>query len=165
MDPMAKRITDLDNSVNRSIDCLPSASREYHDSFFTSETSLRSPPHWHQEFLYEEKHVETSGSEISLSTESIPPAAPSTSLPSATFSRGQKVKNLFMKRAKSIALFSLKLKEKRAQEAEQQRSEMQEKIASKQKEELKLTTGGELSSIPLEKLICVDGATSNFQSH
>lgn len=164
LDPMARRISELDNSVIKSTDCLPSASgAQRKDNLSLSAMNIQSPPHWHQKFQYDQKQSETSGSDTSLSSETLP--LPSSSLPNAPLSKRQKVKNLFMKRAKSIAVFSLKLKEKRAQEAELQRTERKEKIASKQMEELNLTTGGELSCIPLEKLICVDGATSNFHPH
>ena len=57
-----------------------------------------------------------------------------------------------VKRARSVAIFSLKLKERRAREAEKQ--------AQAALEESKVTTtpppGGELSCIPIEKLIQVD---------
>uniref|UniRef100_A0A8D8YL27 Anoctamin n=1 Tax=Cacopsylla melanoneura TaxID=428564 RepID=A0A8D8YL27_9HEMI len=155
LDPMARRITELDNSVNKSTDCLPSAS-----GYSVSEMNLQSPPHWHEQ-------QDTSASDTSLSSETFSP--PSSSLPctsaTGTLSKRQKVKNLFMKRAKSIAVFSLKLKEKRAQDAELQRVERKEKIANKQLEQMNLTSGGELSCIPLDKLICVDSAKSNFQPH
>lgn len=65
-----------------------------------------------------------------------------------------RVKQSLMKRARSVAIFSLKLKEKRAKDAETKAKEA-EKEARWQKPQ-SLGVGGELSCIPIEKLISVD---------
>ncbi|XP_071868794.1 anoctamin 8 white walker isoform X7 [Bombus fervidus] len=64
-----------------------------------------------------------------------------------------RVKQSLMKRARSVAIFSLKLKERRAREAE-----LKAKVAEKEArwQQPQSCVGGELSCIPIEKLISVD---------
>ncbi|XP_061933348.1 anoctamin-8 isoform X11 [Apis cerana] len=63
-----------------------------------------------------------------------------------------RVKQSLMKRARSVAIFSLKLKERRAREAE--KAKEAEREARWQQPQS--CVGGELSCIPIEKLISVD---------
>lgn len=58
-----------------------------------------------------------------------------------------------VKRARSVAIFSLKLKERRAREAEKQAQHAAEKAKEMQPPG---PPGGELSLIPLEQLIQID---------
>ncbi|XP_043472779.1 anoctamin-8 isoform X2 [Leptopilina heterotoma] len=65
-----------------------------------------------------------------------------------------RVKQSLMKRARSVAIFSLKLKERRAREAEVKAKEVEKEARWQQPQSLGV--GGELSCIPIEKLISVD---------
>ncbi|XP_066590008.1 anoctamin-10 isoform X2 [Prorops nasuta] len=64
-----------------------------------------------------------------------------------------RVKQSLMKRARSVAIFSLKLKERRAREAEVKAKEAEREARWQQPQSC---VGGELSCIPIEKLISVD---------
>ncbi|XP_046821754.1 anoctamin-8 isoform X1 [Vespa crabro] len=64
-----------------------------------------------------------------------------------------RVKQSLMKRARSVAIFSLKLKERRAREAELKAKEAEREARWQQPQSC---VGGELSCIPIEKLISVD---------
>ncbi|XP_034178236.1 anoctamin 8 white walker isoform X5 [Osmia lignaria lignaria] len=64
-----------------------------------------------------------------------------------------RVKQSLMKRARSVAIFSLKLKERRAREAELKAKEAEKEARWQQPQSC---VGGELSCIPIEKLISVD---------
>lgn len=64
-----------------------------------------------------------------------------------------RVKQSLMKRARSVAIFSLKLKERRAREAETKAKEAEREARWQQPQSC---VGGELSCIPIEKLISVD---------
>lgn len=64
-DPMARRIAELDSTVVKSVDCLPSATR---DSFSISESGSGSG-RWTQKLLYEQNN---SDSETSLTSSSLP---------------------------------------------------------------------------------------------
>ncbi|XP_076169595.1 anoctamin 8 white walker isoform X5 [Ptiloglossa arizonensis] len=64
-----------------------------------------------------------------------------------------RVKQSLMKRARSVAIFSLKLKERRAREAALKAKEAEKEARWQQPQSC---VGGELSCIPIEKLISVD---------
>ncbi|CAK9829082.1 Ano8 [Anthophora retusa] len=64
-----------------------------------------------------------------------------------------RVKQSLMKRARSVAIFSLKLKERRAREAQLKAKEAEKEARWQQPPSC---VGGELSCIPIEKLISVD---------
>lgn len=66
-----------------------------------------------------------------------------------------RVKQSLMKRARSVAIFSLKLKERRAREGEIKQKEP-EKPPPVKWQPPQSGIGGELSCIPIEKLISVD---------
>nr|CAD7194174.1 unnamed protein product [Timema douglasi] len=70
-----------------------------------------------------------------------------------------RVKQSLMKRARSVAIFSLKLKERRARDA--QAKEVENK--AKEKWMQPQNVGGELSCIPIEKLISVDDVAMDLQ--
>lgn len=69
-----------------------------------------------------------------------------------------RIKQSLMKRARSVAIFSLKLKERRAREAEVKAREIGKAAKWNQPESSGI--GGELSCIPIEKLISVDDIAS-----
>lgn len=64
-----------------------------------------------------------------------------------------RVKQSLMKRARSVAIFSLKLKERRAREAEVKTKDVERETRCQQPQ---ACVGGELSCIPIEMLISVD---------
>uniref|UniRef100_A0A1B6E559 Anoctamin n=1 Tax=Clastoptera arizonana TaxID=38151 RepID=A0A1B6E559_9HEMI len=139
--------------VHRSTDCIALQTKENASS--SDSDLLRSAPPWtRSRFQYTtsaapgtvttvaERAVESSSSETSVSDAD----------PNSLAARKQRVKQSLMKRARSVAIFSLKLKERRAKEA----------IEGKPKERPSpispppIVASGELSCIPIEKLIKVD---------
>nr|CAD7428021.1 unnamed protein product [Timema monikensis] len=70
-----------------------------------------------------------------------------------------RVKQSLMKRARSVAIFSLKLKERRARDAQAKEAENKAKEKWMQPQNV----GGELSCIPIEKLISVDDVAMDLQ--
>ncbi|PSN51037.1 hypothetical protein C0J52_15420 [Blattella germanica] len=97
-----------------------------------------------------------------------PPATTPTSPPkqddlaaaaAAAAAKKTRVKQSLMKRARSVAIFSLKLKERRAREA----SAKAEETKAKEKWVPPANVGGELSCIPIEKLISVDDVAIDLQ--
>lgn len=77
----------------------------------------------------------------------------------AAAAKKTRVKQSLMKRARSVAIFSLKLKERRAREASAKEAEMK----AKEKWMPPPNVGGELSCIPIEKLISVDDVAMDLQ--
>ena len=108
--------------------------------------------HKQQSSYYAEKEKDSSGlSDSSKTISSQEEEKPSKEDREAKKTR---VKQSLMKRARSVAIFSLKLKERRAREAE-----MKAKVAEKEAarwQQPQSCVGGELSCIPIEKLISVD---------
>ncbi|KAK1125392.1 hypothetical protein K0M31_005761 [Melipona bicolor] len=107
--------------------------------------------HKQQSSYYAEKEKDSSGlSDSSKTISSQEEEKPSKEDREAKKTR---VKQSLMKRARSVAIFSLKLKERRAREAE-----LKAKVAEKEArwQQPQSCVGGELSCIPIEKLISVD---------
>jgi len=77
----------------------------------------------------------------------------------AAAAKKTRVKQSLMKRARSVAIFSLKLKERRAREASAKEAETK----AKEKWMPPANVGGELSCIPIEKLISVDDVAMDLQ--
>ena len=77
----------------------------------------------------------------------------------AAAAKKTRVKQSLMKRARSVAIFSLKLKERRAREAK----EAENKAAKEKWVPPPPNVGGELSCIPIEKLISVDDVAIDLQ--
>jgi len=75
----------------------------------------------------------------------------------------QRVKQSLMKRARTVAMFSLKLKERRAREVREQSAKQAEQKAMEQMLRPDRVPGGELSCIPLEKLISVEDVAVDLQ--
>ncbi|CAL7935857.1 unnamed protein product [Xylocopa violacea] len=104
-----------------------------------------------QQSYYAEKEKEASGlSDSSKTISSQEEEKPSKEDREAKKTR---VKQSLMKRARSVAIFSLKLKERRAREAEMKAKEAEREARWQQPQSC---VGGELSCIPIEKLISVD---------
>lgn len=76
-----------------------------------------------------------------------------TSEPDAAAAKKNRVKQSLMKRARSVAIFSLKLKERRAKEAAEGKPHKEKPSPLRPPD---LHVGGELSCIPIEKLISVE---------
>ncbi|KAF7995991.1 hypothetical protein HCN44_008746 [Aphidius gifuensis] len=76
-----------------------------------------------------------------------------------------RIKQSLMKRARSVAIFSLKLKERRARDTEIKKKELEKEIRS-QKHDRKVQpcVSGELSCIPIEMLISVDDIAAMDES-
>ncbi|XP_076764027.1 anoctamin 8 white walker isoform X2 [Xylocopa sonorina] len=104
-----------------------------------------------QQSYYAEKEKDTGGlSDSSKTISSQEEEKPSKEEREAKKTR---VKQSLMKRARSVAIFSLKLKERRAREAEMKAKEAEREARWQQPQSC---VGGELSCIPIEKLISVD---------
>ncbi|KAK6643521.1 hypothetical protein RUM43_005031 [Polyplax serrata] len=161
----------------RSTDCLPK------DSSSSDSDLLRSAPPWSRsKFRFgSEREKKPGGLVVSQSKATTPTSPVSTSgQESATSStkslvkapdpaeiaaKKQRIKRSLMKRARSVAIFSLKLKERRAV----MEKELPE--APKTAKETKPvwgvrtegTVGGELGCIPIEMLISVDDIAKDLQ--
>ncbi|XP_011503511.1 PREDICTED: anoctamin-8-like [Ceratosolen solmsi marchali] len=90
---------------------------------------------------------------ISDSSKTISSQEDEKSLKEEREAKKSRVKQSLMKRARSVAIFSLKLKERRAREAEVKAKEAEREARWQQPQSC---VGGELSCIPIEKLISVD---------
>ncbi|XP_017885925.1 anoctamin-8-like isoform X2 [Ceratina calcarata] len=108
--------------------------------------------HKQQAALYAEKEKEKESSALSDSSKT---SSQEEEKPSKEDREAKKtrVKQSLMKRARSVAIFSLKLKERRAREAEMKAKEAEREARWQQPQSC---VGGELSCIPIEKLISVD---------
>ncbi len=72
----------------------------------------------------------------------------------------RKLKSALIKRARSVAVFSLKLKERRAKTELQATENKKEKISPKNEN---VMVGGELSCVPIEMLISIDDVNRSIQ--
>ncbi|KAL0278801.1 UNVERIFIED_CONTAM: hypothetical protein PYX00_000506 [Menopon gallinae] len=167
-------------SSYRSTDCIPK------DSSSSDSDLLRSAPPWSRSrFRFspeketksetlpvpsmEAKSLTVSESSMSIAPEASNSAA-SGSAPSKTAdpaelaAKKQRIKQSLMKRARSVAIFSLKLKERRAREGklpETPKPKEQPKPVWGTKNEGPV--GGELGCIPLEMLISIDDVAKDLQ--
>ncbi|XP_054289963.1 anoctamin-8-like isoform X2 [Macrosteles quadrilineatus] len=147
--------------VHRSTDCI---ALQHKDGVASSSDSdlLRSVPPWARR---------TGGGSLSTAPQVPPPPLPEPSTSDTTAcdndaatlaAKKQKAKQTFMKRARSVAIFSLKLKERRAKEAEGgTKSKEKEKPSPRTPIEPTPVPMGELSYIPIEKLIHLDDVRKN----
>lgn len=165
-------------SSYRSTDCIPK------DSSSSDSDLLRSAPPWSRsKFRFNSEKERKSDtltilekeSKSSSSTTPVSESAPestSSSLSSSSklpddaemAAKKQRIKRSLMKRARSVAIFSLKLKEKRAIQGGKVPD------ASKAKESKPSwgtkpegATGGELGCIPIEMLISVDDVAKDLE--
>lgn len=167
--------------LRRSTDCIA------HKDLAASSDSdlLRSAPPWvaahtRSKFRFSPEKEASSDSSRTVSsqegddtTHSTVPgaaAAPAATTPTSTpkadelaaaaaAAKKTRVKQSLMKRARSVAIFSLKLKERRAREASAKEAETK----AKEKWMPPPNVGGELSCIPIEKLISVDDVAMDLQ--
>ena len=168
--------------LRRSTDCIA------HKDLAASSDSdlLRSAPPWavphtRSKFRFSPEKDASSDSSRTVSSQegddnaagataaAPPPATTPTAPPkqddiaaaaAAAAAKKTRVKQSLMKRARSVAIFSLKLKERRAREASAKEAE------TKAKEKWvppPPNVGGELSCIPIEKLISVDDVAMDLQ--
>lgn len=167
-------------SSYRSTDCIPK------DSSSSDSDLLRSAPPWSRSrfrFSPEKETrsetlpvppVETKPFTVSESSMSIAPeasnsatsggATPKATDPAELAAKKQRIKQSLMKRARSVAIFSLKLKERRAREGkltEAPKPKEQPKPVWGTKNEGPV--GGELGCIPLEMLISIDDVAKDLQ--
>ncbi|XP_076248814.1 anoctamin 8 white walker isoform X2 [Calliopsis andreniformis] len=107
--------------------------------------------HKQQSSYYAEKDKDSSG--LSDSSKTISSQEEEKPTKEDREAKKNRVKQSLMKRARSVAIFSLKLKERRAREAEMKAKEAEREARWQQPQSC---VGGELSCIPIEKLISVD---------
>lgn len=81
--------------------------------------------------------------------------------PDPVAAKKHRVKQSLMKRARSVAIFSLKLKERRAKEAAEAKPPKERPSPIRPSSEIHV--GGELSCIPIEKLISVEDVSRQFR--
>lgn len=155
-----------DLALHRSTDCIVTPKEL---SASSDSDLLRSAPPWaapaRQKFRFSpEKEPSPSDSSRTLSSQE----EEAKSEEWAT--KKTRVKQSLVKRARSVAIFSLKLKERRAREAAKEadkKVEADKKAEAKKVEKKWGTTpqnvGGELSCIPIEKLISVDDVAMDLQ--
>lgn len=154
----------------RSTDCLPK------DSSSSDSDLLRSAPPWTRSkfrFSPEKEKTEQEPETKPTTPVAAPPAVTPTSAtatgatpkvldPAELAAKKQRVKQSLIKRARSVAIFSLKLKERRAREAkaiEQPPPKPVKEVKPLPKE----VVGGELGFVPLEMLIQVDDVAKDMQ--
>lgn len=129
----------------RSTSCIPSAQKECISS---NESVLsQSPPT--TKFAPEER-VDSAGSENSSATEEVVADA---------VEKKKRLKSALIKRARSVAVFSLKLKERRAK-VEKEAEKVKEKMSPRTEN---VMVGGELSCVPIEMLISIDDVNMKYQ--
>ncbi|CAH0383350.1 unnamed protein product [Bemisia tabaci] len=144
-----RKIIDTDKSMHKSTECLPTAQKKAGSSESDSQRMPWSPGSRQQKFLF---HPQKNEPEITPA-----PMDPDAIAAAESAAKKQRLKQTLVKRARSVAIFSLKLKEKRAKEAEKlEKAKEKEREKSIPKVVDNLLVGGELSCIPLEKLILVD---------
>ncbi|XP_026468140.1 anoctamin-8 [Ctenocephalides felis] len=166
----AKRLKGDAGNIHRSTECITPKPQ---DLAASSDSDLLRAAPWTGSGSVSPSRVVNSVPSIKTPTGSAPTPGPSSlgngDTVNVTASTGQtteeaekaakklRVKQSLVKRARSVAIFSLKLKERRAKEAE--------KAAANSEPKVKTPTpqwgsphvgGGELSCIPIEKLIQVD---------
>lgn len=150
----------------RSTDCLPK------DSSSSDSDLLRSAPPWSPprfRFSDNEPQISKPGAGVKPEVKSSGPSKPPSPVESSSTStaapisaeelaaKKQRVKQSLIKRARSVAMFSLKLKEKRAREGKPEpKPEPPKPIRPAE------TVGGELACIPLEMLISVDDVAKDL---
>ncbi|CAG2053476.1 unnamed protein product [Timema podura] len=163
-EPEVGAVSGEDLPTRRSTDCIVTPK----DLASSSDSDLlRSAPPWatthtKAKFRFSPEKAEKEGSlsdssQTMSSLEGDEAAAKSKSDELAA--KKTRVKQSLMKRARSVAIFSLKLKERRARDA--QAKEVENK--AKEKWMQPQNVGGELSCIPIEKLISVDDVAMDLQ--
>lgn len=148
--------------LRRSTDCIA------HKDLAASSDSdlLRSAPPWvaahtRSKFRFSPEKEASSDSSRTVSSQEGDDTTHSTfpGAAAAAAAKKTRVKQSLMKRARSVAIFSLKLKERRAREASVKEAETK----AKEKWMPPANVGGELSCIPIEKLISVDDVAMDLQ--
>ncbi|XP_037911373.1 anoctamin-8 isoform X2 [Hermetia illucens] len=157
-----KRLKGADSStIHRSIDCI--ASKELASN---SEPDILKPaPSWSNVATTSTAITTKAEPSSSGSTSSSAQKSPTTddeAKAAELAAKKSRLKQSLVKRARSVAIFSLKLKERRQKEAE--------KVAAMAVEHAKAISrvpppGGELSVIPIEKLIQVEDVINAKPSH
>lgn len=141
------------NNTCKSTSCIPSAHKEAIVSFAESVSPSTSKST--RVRLEETRDSASAGSETSSTAEE-------TLVSTDAMEKKKRLKSALIKRARSVAVFSLKLKEKRAKsESKEVCDKMKEK--SSPKNESNVMVGGELSCVPIEMLISMDDVNLKSQ--
>lgn len=123
----------------RSTSCIPSAQKD--NAISTSGSVIsQCPLSVTSKRLLEEKR-DSAGSETSSAAEEAL---------TDPIEKRKKLKSTLIKRARSVAVFSLKLKEKRAKSESKEMEKLKEKTSPRNEN---IMVGGELSCVPIEMLI------------
>ncbi|CAO1355953.1 unnamed protein product [Diamesa hyperborea] len=151
--------------IHRSTDCIVSKQ----ELATSSDSELLKPaPSWTNVALKSADHTASTSSNVSVSAPSVPKAttAEEEQRLAEVAAKKSRLKQKLVKSARSVAIFSLKLKERRAREAERIRQEKAEELA----QEILMSSpgmcggGGELNLIPLEQLIHIEDVVSRRPS-
>ncbi|XP_038109062.1 anoctamin-8 isoform X6 [Culex quinquefasciatus] len=141
----AKRLKAADPSIiHRSTDCIVAKQQELASG--SDSELMKAAPSWNNMAPKTVDQPGTSTSAPSVKAQTEEEAAKAAAELAAKKSR---IKQSLVKRARSVAIFSLKLKEQRAKRAEKAAQEARDALPPP-------PPGGELSLIPIEQLIQVD---------
>lgn len=134
-------VTNLEKNYGncRSTSCIPTAQKEYISS---NESVLSTSPPVVK--FQPEERIDSAGSENSSATEEVAPDP---------VEKKKRLKSALIKRARSVAVFSLKLKERRAKAESKEVEKIREKVSPRTEN---VMVGGELSCVPIEMLISID---------
>ncbi|XP_055295045.1 anoctamin-8 isoform X2 [Sitodiplosis mosellana] len=140
-------------SVHRSIDCIVAGSKDAHTA--KADSAMKVAPSWTNVAQRSESISSTTG--VVRSSGSKKSSIDDETKAAELAAKKSRVKQSLIKRARSVAIFSLKLKERRAREAEKQAYNLaeQEKAMNPQ------PPGGELDMIGIEQLIQIDDIQNN----
>ncbi|XP_055550032.1 anoctamin-8 isoform X2 [Wyeomyia smithii] len=140
----AKRLKAADPSIiHRSTDCIVAKQQELATG--SDSELLKGAPSWNNMAPKVPEQAGTSTSAPSVKTQTEEEAKAAAELAA----KKSRLKQSLVKRARSVAIFSLKLKEQRAKRAEKAAQEARDSLPAP-------PPGGELSLIPIEQLIQVD---------
>ncbi|KRT84827.1 hypothetical protein AMK59_653 [Oryctes borbonicus] len=152
-----------ETDIHRSTDCITTKDSSSSDSDLLRGSSPvwpprpRTPPSMPPKIIPLPMDASLSDSAKSVSSQEADEQAKAEELQA----KKTRVKQSLMKRARSVAIFSLKLKERRAREAAEKASKMA--VTPSTPLPPPQCGGGELSCIPIEKLIQLDDLRRNQQ--
>ncbi|XP_075216238.1 anoctamin 8 white walker [Lycorma delicatula] len=152
------------SAVHRSTDCIVTQQKDLASSS-DSDLLLRSAPPWvHSRFPFIPSEREKAGGSSKAIVERVSEQTSvetTTSEPDPVAAKKHRVKQSLMKRARSVAIFSLKLKERRAKEASESKPPKERPSPLRPSPDIQV--GGELSCIPIEKLISVEDVSKQLR--
>ncbi|CAG9798587.1 unnamed protein product [Chironomus riparius] len=156
------KVAEQSSPIHRSTDCIVSKQ----ELGTSSDSELLKPaPSWSNVAL----KTDQAGTSGSTSLPSVPKATTAEDEQRAAeiAAKKSRLKQKLVKSARSVAIFSLKLKERRAREAERLAKEKAEELATEMAMSAQAMCGGggELNLIPLEQLIHIEDVVNRRSSN